>query len=303
MMIGMRATQLHEVDLNLLPALAALLDERSVTGAAIRIHLSQSAMSRSLSRLRRLFNDELLVRTPSGYQLTARAETLRAQLTSLQPDLQRLFLSEAFDPAEDDRTWRMAGTDYAAETFATSLFAAVRSGSPLSVLRWKAWHPGIFEELEQDDLDLAFYGSQGPAHLHHEQLFADDFVCVLGRKHRYARRRSLPMDDYVGCSHVVVDVIGGGQPAVEKYLLPKGTTRTAALTVPYHVAAVRAVYSTDLVATIPRRMVPGTVDPDRCRVLSAPREIAAMDYQMLWHPRNHEDPAHRWLRSMVRQSV
>lgn len=303
MIDGMHATHFHEVDLNLLPALAALLDERSVTGAAVRIQLSQPAMSRALGRLRRLFGDELLVRTPSGYQLTPRAENLHAQLTSLQPAIQQLFQSDAFDPSQDDRTWRMAGTDYAAETFASSLFAAVRTGSPSSSLRWKAWHKAVLEELDRGDLDLAFFGAQGPAHLHQEQLYTDDFACVVSPGHRFARRSRLKLEDYLNCSHVVVDVSDGGQPAVEKPLRERGIARVAALTVPYHATAIRAAYSTDLVATIPRRMLSVSVDPDRCRILRAPQEIATMSYHMLWHPRNEQDAAHRWLRSMVRESV
>src|SRR6476660_9140442 len=112
-MVDMPVTHLDGVDLNLLPPLAALFDERHVTRAALRSGLSQPAMSRTLARLRRLFNDQLLIRDGSSYVLTPRAERIQRQLASLMPQLEPLFAAEVFDPATANEHYRIAATDYA----------------------------------------------------------------------------------------------------------------------------------------------------------------------------------------------
>lgn len=300
MMATMHRVQLRTVDLNLLPALVALLEERSISRAAARIDLSQSAMSRTLQRLRRVFGDELLVRTPQGFQLTPRAERLAAQLADVKPRLERLFHDDVFDAATDDRSWQLAGTDYAAATFATTLFQSVRRQSPPSSMRWHPWHEAVFAQVDQGELDIAFFGVEGPPHLRSEQLYTDRFVCVVGRDHPLAGGAALDLEDYLACSHVVVEVDADGQPAVDRLLNAHGTPRTANLVVPYHATAIQAASASDLVATVPARMLASFADPELCRVLTAPALIQDMKYYMTWHPRNNQDAAHQWLRTVIR---
>src|SRR6266478_6394118 len=111
--VAIPVTHLEGVDLNLLPPLAALLDERHVTRAAERSGLSQPAMSRALARLRRLLDDQLLVRDGSGYVLTPRAERVQRQLAGLMPQLETLIAAEVFDPAIAEEHYSLAATDYA----------------------------------------------------------------------------------------------------------------------------------------------------------------------------------------------
>ena len=110
--IVMHMTHLEAVDLNLLPPLAALLEERHVTRAADRSGLSQPAMSRALTRLRKLFDDQLLVRNGGSYVLTPRAERIQRQLADLMPRLETVFAAEVFDPAMAEEHYRIAATDY-----------------------------------------------------------------------------------------------------------------------------------------------------------------------------------------------
>src|ERR1700754_35012 len=108
----MHQTHIAGVDLNLLPALAALLEERHVSGAATRVGLSQPAMSRALQRLRRVFDDALLVSGSDGYTLTPRAERIRRRLTGVLPELDALFGTEDFDPRTAQESYRLALSDY-----------------------------------------------------------------------------------------------------------------------------------------------------------------------------------------------
>src|SRR6266478_4256372 len=109
--VGMPVTHLEGVDLNLLPPLVALFEERHVTRAAARSGLSQPAMSRTLARLRELLDDQLLIRDGSGYVLTPRAERIQRQLAGLMPQLDTVFAAELFDPATAEEHYRVAATN------------------------------------------------------------------------------------------------------------------------------------------------------------------------------------------------
>jgi DNA-binding transcriptional LysR family regulator len=290
-------------DLNLLAPLAALLEERHVTRAAERMHMSQPAMSRLLARLRRSFDDELLVRGPSGYELTPRAERLERDLRSVLPRVRELFAGEAFDPASAVENHRLAGTDYAVWLFAPSLFRTVLRASPRSRITFTPWHDAVFADLERGSVDLAFYGLAAPPGLRSEELFEERFVCVVSSAHPRAAARSLDLDAYLESAHVVIDVGGGEQTVIDRHLSTMGRRRTVSLRLPYHAAAPAALPGTTLMATLPERLAGAfALGPD-LRILPAPAEIATMSYRMSWHPRLDGDPAHRWLRDQVRVSV
>jgi DNA-binding transcriptional LysR family regulator len=293
---------IENVDLNLLPPLIALLDEKQVSRAAQRVGLSQPAMSRALQRLRRALDDELLVRTADGYRLTPRAERIRAQLAAIVPRLNSLFAGDDFDPRETAQTFQLAGTDYAVNVFGPRLFQRIFSQSPHSTVRFHPWHDGVFAEIDRGDLDLVFFGAKAPAHLSSEQLFTDTFVCLLAPEHPLAQHPALDLKQYLQCQHLIIDTEKGEQPAVDRVLKRLGTPRTAALTVPFHALAPATLTGTRLVATMPSRLVTGLVDDSQVRVLQAPPEIDTMSYYMAWHPRLDGDRGHSWLRDNVRAS-
>lgn len=293
---------IENVDLNLLPPLIALLDEKQVSRAAQRVGLSQPAMSRALQRLRRALNDELLVRTADGYRLTPRAERIRTQLAAIVPRLNNLFADDEFDPRESAQTFQLAGTDYAVNVFGSRLFQRIFSQSPHSTVRFHPWYGGVFADLDRGDLDLVFFGVRAPAHLSCEQLFTDRFVCLVAPEHPLAQRGALSLDEYLQCQHLVIDTENGRQPAVDQVLAKLGTPRRAALTVPFHALAPAALAGTPLMVTMPSRLVAGLLPESGVCVLEAPREIDTMRYYMAWHPRLDGDRGHSWLRENVRLS-
>jgi DNA-binding transcriptional LysR family regulator len=295
-----RVSHIARLDLNLLVPLAALLDERHVSRAAERVHLTQPAMSRTLKRLRAVFEDELLVRTTSGYRLTPAAERLQRRLRTLLPELADLFAAEEFVPGTAVESFRLSGTDYAVDTIGVPLFARLRRESPRSRLHLRKWHEAVFEELERGELDLALYGSRPPRGLSTERLFEERFVCVVDRGHPLARRPVVELDDYLRAIHVVVDVQGGEQGVVDADLRAHDLARTAGLIVPHHRSALLAVSGSDLLATLPRRMLGDAVG---VAVLGAPDVLGTMTYSMSWHPRLDGDPAQRWLRGQLHAAI
>lgn len=298
-MLVVRTTQLQRVDLNLLVALAALLDERHVSRAADRIGLSQPATSRALQRLRRTLDDELLVRTRDGYQLTPRGERIRQELAGILPRLEVLFGAERFDPENATDSFRLMGTDFTTSVLGPGLSRRMFREAPGTSMTFRQWHDGVFEDVSHGLVDLAFAAVSVDPALRSELLFEERFVCLMSATNPLADRETLTLAEFLGAAHVMVDVLQGEQSAVDRRLAELGQHRTAALSVPYHTAAALAVPETHLVATLPTRLL-STMDDPRLRVVKAPPEVEPMPYLMTWHPRLDDDPAQRWLRDLVR---
>jgi len=298
-MVNMPVTHLEGVDLNLLPPLAALLEERHVTRAAERSGLSQPAMSRALARLRQSLDDQLLVRDGSGYVLTPRAERIQRQLAGLIPRLEALFAAEVFDPATAEEHFRLAATDYPLLLFLHQVAREINKLSPHSALRIESPRDAVFDHMLHGRLDLSFYVAPPPAAFRQELLFEDICVCVMSADHPLAKRKRLTLDEYLRCSHLVIDIIDGEQPLIANRLRELGVARRAALTLPLNFGAPAALPGTDLVATMNRRLVDRYVD-DPLAVVAAPVELEPFQYFMFWHPRLDHDPAQQWLRDTIR---
>jgi DNA-binding transcriptional LysR family regulator len=299
-MVGMLVTHLEGVDLNLLPPLAALLEERHVTRAAERSGLSQPAMSRALARLRRLLDDQLLVRDGNGYVLTPRAERIERQLAGLMPQLETLIAAEVFDPATAEERYRLAATDYALLLFLHQVAREVNRLSPHSVLRIESPRDAVFEDVLHGRLDLSFYVATPPEAFSYELLFDDICVCVMSADNPLAKRKRLTLDEYIRCSHLVIDIIDGEQPLIASRLRDLGVARRAALTWPLNAGTPFALPSTNLIATLNKRLVDRYVDDPALAVVAAPVELEPFEYVMFWHPRLDHDPAQQWLRDTIR---
>jgi DNA-binding transcriptional LysR family regulator len=295
----MYTANVNRVDLNLLTPLVALLEERQISRAAARVGLSQPAMSRALQRLRRVLDDELLVRTDGGFRLTPRAHRLRAQLASVVPQLDAVFSADTFDPGDAALELQLAGSDYIVSVLTPLVYRRVRAASALSTVRFRPWHRRVFDELDSGEVDLVFFGGPEPPGVEVSRLFTERFVCVVDRAHPAAYEPGLDLEAYLGCRHVVVDIVDGTQPAVDLALGALGFARRADLIVPFHAAGLQAVAGTDLVMTLPALLVASCVDPATMRVVDPPNEIQTLNYSMAWHPLVDDDLRHRWLRDTV----
>ncbi|HEX4721309.1 MAG TPA: LysR family transcriptional regulator, partial [Pseudonocardiaceae bacterium] len=185
---------IENVDFNLLKALGVLLEERHVSRAAERFHLSQSAMSRTLARLRDTFGDELLVRTANGYELTPRARAIQRELRLLLPRLHSLVRGGDFEPGVATDTVRVCCTDYITTVLWPRLFQRVFRQAPNLSLTVEPLSPHTYDDIEHGRVDLAFSPVRPPTPLNWRTLFHEDFVCVLAADHP-VRRRRLTLDD------------------------------------------------------------------------------------------------------------
>jgi DNA-binding transcriptional LysR family regulator len=224
---------------------------------------------------------------------------LRLQLADIVPRLEQVFAAAVFDPAQAEQTFRVVGSDYAVMTLGASLFRRVLEQSPRSSLCFENWHDETFDELGNGSVDLVFYGAPGPEHLRHEHLFTDHFVCIVSDDHPLSGKRSVSLSDYLAWPHLVVSIDHDRQPAIDDRLDELGQQRRPGLILPFHVPATTVVRGTPLIATIPYRLLDGR-NNDGIAVLRAPREIDTLRYSMSWSPRLDRDPAHEWLRQVVR---
>jgi DNA-binding transcriptional LysR family regulator len=304
MLVGMLLPHIERTDLNLIPALVALLEERHVSRAATRVGLSQPAMSRALHRLRRVFNDQLLIRDPNGYRLTARAELIYAQLSTVVPQLETLLAADDFEPSTATRPINVAGTDYAVHTYGPAISRALIAQSPSAPIRFHAWrHEGVAEQIRRGTVDLGLYGGYVDDDLRAAELLEEEFVCVVAAGHPAAAERALTLDEYVRFRHLVIDVEDGRQPDIDYRLDDLGKCREPGLTVPYHAVVPQLLPGTELIATLPRGLTHTWSPSGGLVVMGAPPEIAALPYRMIWHPAFDNDRRHRWLRETVGAAV
>jgi DNA-binding transcriptional LysR family regulator len=288
----------RNVDLNLLIPLKALLHERNVTRAAKRIHLSQSAMSRALDRLRSELGDELLVRVGRNYELTPRGTALMSELGQIMPRLARLWEGEPFSPAQSEATIRLAMTDDASSVVLPQLTEILGRLAPGITLEVVPWHERTHEDHLATHLILSPLAA--PSTFRFEPLFEDSFVCVAGRKLKRAKG-AITIKEYLSFRHVSIETQPNQQNLIDRSLAEAGLRRLVAVQLPYFQAAIRVLEATDLVLTMPARIAEPTLTALHFPLLKAPKELPRIRYSMVWHPRFDSDLLHAWIRQTVRQ--
>ncbi|MCU1250040.1 MAG: Transcriptional regulator [Edaphobacter sp.] len=298
---GMCAMHLQSVDLNLLLPLQALLEERNVTRAGKRVHLSQSAMSRAFERLRETLGDELLIRSEGRYRLTARGITLLRELDLLLPRLEALWSGEAFSPRVTTSKVRLAMTDMAAALLLPPLTRDLARTAPGLRLQIVSWHEQSYEDLMTGRVDLVFSPLAAPSPLHMELLFDERFVCLIGQAHPFGGNAFL-LKQYLGQSHIAVETQTGQQTLVDRPLAEAGYRRKIGLEVPFFIPGVMALENTELVLTCPQRLAKQMLSRFRVRRVKSPAEIPGFRYSMIWHPRLHEEELHAWFRRLAQQT-
>ena len=295
----MHKQNLRGLDLNLLVPLQALLEERSVTKAAMRVPLSQPAMSRALERLREAFSDDLLIRSGKKYALTPRAAALLEELTLLLPKVESLWQRKPFRPATATGSLKLAMTDQMTILLLPELVATLSREAPNVDVQLVPWHDSSFRDLAAGQLDLVVCPLTAPFPLVVERLLPDRFVCLVSRNHPH-RKKSFSLTEYLAEKHIVLEVQPGHQTLVDRPLSELGKRRKPALRLPFFVVAVEALEKTSLVLTIPERLADRRMDPRKTRLVEAPKEIPPYYQTMSWSDRLNADPLHSWFRDCLR---
>ncbi|MEX1365953.1 MAG: LysR family transcriptional regulator [Nannocystaceae bacterium] len=296
----MRLATLRDIDVNLLVALHVLLEECSVTRAAEHMEVSQSAMSRTLGRLRELLGDPLLVRSAHQMERTAVAEDLRGPLAEVLQRLDALVTERAaFEPATSTRSFRLQMTDHAAVVVLPGLVSVLRQHAPGVDIELAPLEGVAEQHLLQRHTEL-FVGARSleTPGLYRQALFEESFVCVLRADHP-ARDAVHELARYAELDHVMIAPRGTSRGGfVDDALAERGLVRRIVLRVPQFLVAPLVVAQSDLVATVPLRAAKA-LERQGLALVPPPIELPTFTVHQVWHERHHHDHGHRWLRQTV----
>lgn len=287
------------LDINLLRALDALLDERSVTRAASRLALTQPAVSGLLARLRERFDDPLFVRGRRGVTPTPRALALSGPVKRILADIEALARPEAFDPAEARFTLSIAATDYALQAVVAPFLPRLRALAPGVRVRAfpieTAEAPALFE---RGDLDIALSTpADALPELHARKLFEERYVVVARADHPGIGGDGLTLDAFCALDHALVSFTGESFRGVADEALARiGRRRRVALSLSSFLVLTDVLRTTDLIAVVPSRLASRATG---LRTHAPPVEIPGFVKLAAWHERTHTDPARRWARDLL----
>jgi DNA-binding transcriptional LysR family regulator len=293
-----------QLDLNLLRALDALLEEGSVGGAADRLHLSAPAMSRALTRVRRVTGDQILVRTGRTMTPTPYALRVREQVHDLIGQAEAVLAPErGIDLATLARTFTVQGHDAIMTVIAPGLLGAVRDRAPRVSVR-------LLPEAATDTLDLRHghvdleLGATAPdrPEIRSRELARDRLVLALRPGHPLTEGE-LTAARYAAAQHVIVSRRGRLRDQVDELLAGRGLARRVLAAVPTATAALYLARHSDLVTLVPERMTGPVIGALGLRTATVPLELAAPPVIAAWHQRYDNDPAHRWLRAAVAGAI
>lgn len=287
-------------DLNLLITLDVLLTEGSVAGAAKRLRLSPSAMSRALARLRETTGDPLLVRAGRSLVPTPRALELRARVGQLVEESEAVLRpAQTLDLKRLVRTFTLRNREGFVENFGPDLLARVSEQAPGVRLRFVPKPDKDSTPLRDGgvDLETGVVGKAMGPELRTQALFRDRFVGVVRKGHKLGKGKVTP-DRYAAGRHIFISRRGDDRGPIDNALAASGLTREIVTVVGGYSEALALVRTTDLIATVPERYTGNLRDG----LVSFPLPVALPDItiSLLWHPRLDADPAHRWLRDCVR---
>lgn len=292
--------KLRQVDLNLLTVLDVLVERRSVTEAAQRLGLSQSAASHALQRLRRLLNDDVLVRSGGVMQPTPVAlrtlETVRPALAQIAAALNE---KGNFDPASSTRSFVLRISEYVAPALLTPLCTMLRRTAPGVRLAVLPVGTRLEHAIEPGEVQLrAERGRRTSARPTSRTLFEDEFIVVMAATHP-AADNALTLDRYVSLPHLKVTADAVGTNMIDEALERLGLHRNIVMSVPSWFEMRRVVLGTDLIAVVPRHW---TADPTfvaGCACHELPLEEIDLSVELIWHARDVDDGGITWMRESV----
>lgn len=292
---------IRTLDLNLLKTLDALLDERSVTGAAKRLSLTQPAVSGMLNRLRECFNDPLFIRNQRGITPTLRAQQLALPVKNILYEINTLLQPQGFDPACAEMTIHIAATDYALKVILLPYITLLRLKAPgIKVAIVPVHNDTVYTALEQGLLDFALISAE-MAHpsLHAHALFDENYVCVARHDHPVMKQGNLSIEQFCNLDHALVSHDGGSFYGItDETLRQSAQKRNVVLSVTSFQVLPEVLTKTDLIAVVPSRLVKERTDLVSCQ---PPIDIPGFSKILVWHARTHQNAAHQWLRQLLFQ--
>lgn len=298
----MRETNLSGLDLNLLPALRALLLRRNVTLAAADVGLSQPAMSRVLARLRDVLQDPLLVRVSGGYALSARAQQLLPRVALALDGIKSVFEPLDFNPVTETRTFHIVAADVQTILLAPGLMARLRAEAPNINVHFESFGPNTIARMSSGEADLAFAlaSTPLPPGAMSEEIAEDSLALVMRRDHP-AAQRPWTIADYGVYAQAAISLLGDGASDMDSQLAAAGIVRRVAFVSPLFMATLAALAHTDMVATISANFARRFAKTFDLVVREPPLPHPDLKMVLVWSQMRESDAALKWLRGVLRE--
>jgi len=293
----------HGIDLNLLVAFDALMNERNVTRAATQVGVSQPAMSAALSRLRQRFGDPLFLRSADGLLPTARARDLSEPIAQALRQIESMLVNKPqFVPEKASLTFKLGLSDYPAFVLLPSLLQALGKKAPGVSLNVHAFNnrDQAVDLLDAGAIDVAI--GVPPTHadgrIMTHPVIRDEFVTIIANDHPVAKC-GMNMMNYLALQHVLVSPEGELYGIVDQALAQQGKKRKLALTLPQMFAVPTIVAQTRMTATIMRRVALHSPVGRRLALFPPPVALPDVVFHLIWHRRSDSHPAQLWLREFI----
>jgi DNA-binding transcriptional LysR family regulator len=293
--------ELNQIDLNLLVVFQQLMTERRVSRVAENLGLTQPAVSNSLAKMRRIFGNELFLRTPAGMVPTPLAEQLGESIGyALAMIHSGLNQQTQFDPAATKQSMTIGMTDIGEIVFLPTLVERLSREAPgvaLSTVRNAT--ANLKDDMESGRVDLAIgLLPQLKAGFFQRQLFRQRYVCLFRKNHRLDKKK-MSLAEFRAAEHLVVVSAGTGHGAIDSLMKRSGIDRLVRLTVPHFVGVGHILQGTDLVATVPERLAAHLAEPFDLAYLPHPVRLPEIAINVFWHAKAHRSMANQWLRGVV----
>ncbi len=312
---------LQRIDLNLLRVFEAVFEERNLLRAGKRLHLSQSAISHALGRLRESLQDELFVRTSKGMEPTARALAIAAPLRDAMQGIRQTLGVMPFDPQTETRTFVLAANDYVTAVLAPALSHHLMAVAPsIDLVIRPSTRLDLAEQIDLGRIDLAIgIFSDVPSRFQSAAVWSQQDALVM-RKGHPLRRKKLSVGDLVGFPMLIVSLGGQEEGAVSGYILEHGLARQSEMfdrqaledalravgrkpryrmTVPHSLAVPDLLAASDMVSIVPEPLARAFSARAEVAVIPLPYTAPVATLRALWHRRHEHDPAHIWLRRQI----
>lgn len=299
----MKSINLAAVDLNLLVAFEALLEQRSVTKAAEQLQIGQPAMSASLNRLRILFEDELFVRLGRQMQPTLKAQKIAPGILAALHQIRETMAShQSFEPRSSNRTFALGSSDYTSFVLVPPLLEFSHQTAPsLNFCMIGFEKDSVGDLLEQGAIDVALgVFSSPPRQTQMEPIFEERFVGIARQGHPAIKQGTISLKNFCKLSHALTTLRRDTVGEIDKELKQQSLERRIAFTTPHMLVLPFAIASSDLVAALPRRIALRLAKICDLTIFQLPIKTQPWTVSMLWSALSDKDEDNRWLRNAIK---